>query len=75
MNYTPEMLLAMDNVKQERVKSMIIELANRTQYLTKKDIGDWRAAWQQAIHVEHPWRARLYDVYTDVLGSLAHSVW
>jgi len=66
MNYTPEMLLAMDNVKQERVKSMIIELANRTQYLTKKDIGDWRAAWQQAIHVEHPWRARLYDVYTDV---------
>jgi len=66
MSYTPEMLLAMDNVKQEHVKSMIIELANRTQYLTKKDIGDWRQSWQMAIVVEHPRRARLYDVYTDV---------
>lgn len=66
MKYTPEMLLAMDNVQKEKVKSMIIELANRTQYLTKKDIGDWRAAWQMAIRVEHPFRARLYDVYTDV---------
>jgi hypothetical protein len=66
MKYAPEMLLAMDNVQKDKVKSMIIELANRTQYLTKKDIGDWRAAWQMAIRVEHPFRARLYDVYTDV---------
>jgi hypothetical protein len=63
---TPEMLLAMDNVQKEKVKSMIIELNNRTQYLTKKDIGSWRKAWQMAIRVEHPNRAALYDVYTDV---------
>ena len=63
---SPEMLLAMDNVQKEKVKSMIIELANRTNYLTKKDIGDWRRAWQMAIRVEHPYRGRLYDVYTDV---------
>jgi len=63
---TPEMLLAMNNVQKQKIKSMIIELANRTQYLSKKDIGTWRAAWQMAINVDNPSRANLYDVYTDV---------
>lgn len=63
--YTPEMVLAMNNVQKDKVKSMLIELVNRTQYLTKKDIGGWRSAWQMAIRVEHPHRAALYDIYTD----------
>ncbi len=64
--FTPEMILAMDNVKKERVKSMMIELATQAQSLTKKDISTWRGAWQMAIHPETPKRAILYDVYRDV---------
>ena len=65
--YTNEMMLAMQNAAgRERVKAMLIELAVKTQNLTKKDIGTWRQAWQMAISVENPQRARLYDVYTDV---------
>lgn len=65
--YTNEMRLAMQNAAgRERVKAMLIELAVKTQNLTKKDIGTWRQAWQMAINVENPQRARLYDVYTDV---------
>ncbi|HOI32699.1 MAG TPA: hypothetical protein PLC47_08040, partial [Bacteroidales bacterium] len=65
--YTNEMMLAMQNAAgREKVKSMLIELAIRTQYLTKKDIATWRQAWQMAINVENPQRAQLYDVYSDV---------
>lgn len=66
-NYTNEMLLAMQSAAgREKVKSMLIELAVKSQNLTKKDIGTWRQAWQMALNVENPQRARLYDVYTDV---------
>ncbi|MCK9452852.1 MAG: DUF935 domain-containing protein [Bacteroidales bacterium] len=65
--YTNEMMLAMQNAAgRERVKAMLIELAVKTQNLTKKDIGTWRQAWQMAINVENPQRSRLYDVYSDV---------
>ncbi|MBK9292579.1 MAG: DUF935 family protein [Bacteroidetes bacterium] len=64
---TKEMLLAMQNANErQRIKSMLIELAVRTQHLTKKDIGTWRQAWQLAINTENPRRSHLYDVYTDV---------
>jgi hypothetical protein len=64
--YSPEMILAMDNVKKERVKSILIELAAQATSLSKKDIATWRSAWQMAIHPETPKRNQLYDVYTDV---------
>jgi hypothetical protein len=64
--YTPEMLLSMTNAQKKHVKSMTIELAQTAQYLTKKDIAAWRAAWQMAISPDNPQRGRLYDVYTDV---------
>ncbi|KAA6342201.1 hypothetical protein EZS27_010055 [termite gut metagenome] len=64
--YTPEMLLSMTQAQKKHVKSMTIELAQTTQYLTKKDIASWRAAWQMALNPDNPQRARLYDVYTDV---------
>ena len=51
---------------QQRVKKMLIELATQSQALTKKDIKDWRSAWQMALNVENPSRQRLYDIYTDV---------
>lgn len=52
--------------KQEKLKRMVIELANITRQLTKKDIRTWRQAWQMAINAENPRRIQLYRVYTDV---------
>lgn len=65
-NLTPEMLLAMANVSKEQLKAMTIELALKTQNLTKKDVATWRQAWQMAINPENPRRMNLYNVYTDV---------
>lgn len=46
------------------------ELIRHTDSLTKKDVGMWRSAWQQAIDVEHPRRHELYDIYRDCLVDL-----
>lgn len=61
---SPEMRLAMRD--KTKANKMLVDLQLRTEMLTKKDIGTWRAAWQQAINVQNPNRCRLYDVYTDV---------
>lgn len=49
-----------------RLKSLMVELVTQTQALTKKDIRNWRNAWQMAINTEQPLRGPLYDIYTDV---------
>lgn len=51
---------------RQRVKKMVVELQRQTDALTRKDIGDWRQAWQMAINIDYPNRQRLYDIYTDV---------
>ncbi|MGM9817705.1 MAG: DUF935 family protein [Paludibacteraceae bacterium] len=61
---SPEMQLALRD--KTKANKMLVDLQLRTEMLTKKDIGTWRAAWQQAINVQNPNRSRLYDVYTDV---------
>lgn len=43
------------------------QLNQQSDSLTKKDIGDWRAAHQVAIDYENPNRCRLYDIYADCL--------
>lgn len=48
------------------VKSVVIGLQRTTDALTRKDIADWRVAWQMAINVDSPNRKRLYDIYRDV---------
>lgn len=58
--------LMMELAQTERMKKMIIELAQMTQQLTKKDIAAWRRAWQMAIDVDYPRRIELYNIYTDV---------
>ncbi|MDR0677685.1 MAG: DUF935 domain-containing protein [Holosporaceae bacterium] len=68
-NRTIEMLSAMKNTSQKRIKSMSIGLSLTAQNLTKKDIDTWRKAWQMAINPENPQRLRLYDVYTDVCAD------
>lgn len=60
----------------KQVKHVIIELQRTTDALTRKDIADWRAAWQMAINVDSPNRQRLYDIYrdTEVDGHLSGCV-
>ncbi len=56
--------LAKNDAKQFR--KTVMELQRTTDSLTRKDIGDWRIAWQMAINVDNPNRQRLYDIYRDV---------
>ena len=50
---------------RQRVKHVVMTLQRTTDALTRKDIADWRRAWQLAINVEDPNRQRLYDIYRD----------
>lgn len=56
--------------KSRQGVKLTAQLMQQTDSLTKKDIATWRAAWQQAISIDTPNRARLYDVYTDCLVDL-----
>ena len=47
-------------------RKIIVELIQNTDALTRKDIRDWRLAWQMAINIDTPNRTRLYNIYTDV---------
>lgn len=51
-------------------KKMVVELQRQTEILSKKDIGSWRAAWQNAISATNPNRCPLLDIYTDVAVDL-----
>ena len=48
------------------LKRTVVEMQRQTDALTRKDLQDWRSAWQMAINVDNPNRARLYDLYRDV---------
>ena len=49
-----------------KFKSIVMEIHRTTDALTRKDIAEWRAAWQMALNVDSPNRQRLYDIYRDV---------
>ncbi len=49
-----------------KLQSIVMEIHRTTDALTRKDLADWRAAWQAALHVDNPNRRRLYDIYRDV---------
>lgn len=49
-----------------RLKKVVVDLQRQSEALTRKDIKDWRQAWQMALNIENPSRARLYDIYRDV---------
>lgn len=49
-----------------RLRKQVIQLQRTTDALTRKDIRDWRRAWQMAINVDSPNRQSLYDIYGDV---------
>jgi len=48
-------------------RQVIIDLAEQTENLTKKDIGSWHKAWQAAIRHDEPRRKELYEVYSTAL--------
>lgn len=50
---------------RQRAKGLIAGLIQNTQTLTRRDIGEWRKAWQMAINVENPVRHPLINIYTD----------
>ncbi len=52
--------------KDKQKNKLLVDLQKQTEYLTKKDIGAWRSAWQRAIDVNNPNRVQLYNIYTDV---------
>ncbi|MCM1170253.1 MAG: hypothetical protein NC324_10010, partial [Bacteroides sp.] len=43
--------------------TVIQQLRLQSENLSRKDIGDWRSAHQQAVDIENPQRANLYNIY------------
>lgn len=54
------------HLKKGDLRKIVAQLQRTTESLTRKDLGDWRQAWQRAVNVESPNRAPLYDIYRDV---------
>lgn len=57
-------------------QKMVVDLALKTTLLTRKDIGAWRRAWQQAINTERYNRMPLNNIYEDILidGHLSGAI-
>lgn len=62
----PAMRQALGKHSKRELKKMMIELQEKTELLSRKDIASWRMAWQRAIDVQNPNRCALYDIYTDI---------
>ena len=67
---TPYGKLKLANKNKNVAKKIAIQIQKTTDTLTRKDIGDWRRAWQLAIDKERPNRQFLYDIYNDVNADL-----
>ena len=61
--------LAKENDRR-KMRKIVVNLQRTTDALTRKDIQDWRNAWQLAINVDSPNRKLLYDIYRDVDADL-----
>ena len=62
----PAMRKALSKRSKSETKKMLIELHEKTELLSRKDLASWRMAWQRAIDVQNPNRCGLYDIYTDI---------
>ena len=63
---TPFGTLRLAKKDAQRFKKTVMQLQRTTDSLTRKDMGDWRQAWQRAINIDSPNRQFLYDIYRDV---------
>lgn len=52
--------------QRRRLQKKAIQLQRSTDALCRRDIADWRTAWQLAIRHDEPSRRLLYDIYRDV---------
>lgn len=67
-NDAPENRAVLELARQmEAKRSVLLDLSQQTESLTKKDVGVWLAAWQMAINKEEPRRTQLYGCYTQAL--------
>lgn len=53
-------------VDRKLLRRKVFELQRETDALIRRDLHDWRTAWQLAIDVDNPDRRVLYDIYKDV---------
>jgi len=51
----------------QKAQRIYAQLQKTTDALTRKDLANWRTAWQMAINVDNPNRVRLYDIYNDAI--------
>ena len=65
-----EYLNRMNASEIRRIKDMSVKIQLYTEALTRRDLADWRRAWQMAINVDFPNRTRLLNLYTDVDADL-----
>lgn len=54
-------------IPTKQAVDIIQQIKQETDYLSRKDLQDWRDAWQMAIDKENPDRTTLYDIYQDAL--------
>lgn len=59
-----------DRKTNARIRKAVVELQRTTDALIRRDLRDWRIAWQRAINVDSPDRRALYDIYRDVSVDL-----
>lgn len=63
-------ILLKNEPKKEARKTTKVNIQQTSDTLTRKDIGMWRRAWQQAINVDNPNRKPLLDIYRDIEADL-----
>ncbi|MCM1518954.1 MAG: DUF935 domain-containing protein [Pseudoflavonifractor sp.] len=67
---TPHGPIRLARGQKARVRALLDAITRQTDALTRRDVADWRMAWQMALNVDNPSRLRLYDIYRDCLVDL-----
>lgn len=69
-SYELRNLLQNSGLGVKQAKSMSVKLLEQSRQLTRKDMKQWRDAWETALDVEKPQRSDLYDIYDDAMVDL-----
>lgn len=67
---TPRGPIRLARGQKARARALLDAITRQTDALTRRDVADWRQAWQMALNVDNPSRLRLYDIYRDCLVDL-----
>ena len=66
---TPRGPVRLASRTKARTRALIDAVIRQSEALTRRDVADWRAAWQAALNVDNPSRIRLYDIYRDSMAD------